>query len=155
MQTHLQIQLDPPGEEGLLKLHFPVELPILVSVPPYWGDCGIADRSTPVIRWANKQARINVGRFSQEIPSIAHTFAEFLTTLVTIPGLEALQAASRYSLTLRVGRCFDRLEIAHQVVRLLLHAFYPIYIADGTPIVLEGKLENPTANPAETQPSTV
>lgn len=154
MHTPIQIQLETT-EQGTLKLHFPFELPILRAVPPWWGENGIADRTTPPLRWATRQAKLNIGRFSQEIPAITHTFAEFLSTLVTIPGLEALDAASRYSLTLRVGRCFDRLEVAHQVVRLLLRAFYPVHIDNGVSIILEGKLETPPANAPTPQQSTV
>lgn len=126
MDTNLRIIAEQNPEEASVRLHFPLELPVLRSIfSCYWATEGIADRTTLPTRWANRQARLNRGRFAQEIPFAADTYAAFLSHLVTVPGLESLLAASRYSLTLQVGRCFDPLEVARMVIQLTFRSFYP------------------------------
>jgi len=126
LQASIRIIAELDSEDGTFNLDFPFELPILQRVPYYpWNDGAIADRITPLVRWANRQTKLNVGRFAREIPFVAHTFAEFLAHLVTTPGLEAILASSRYSLKLRIGRCFDRQTVARTVVQHILRSFYP------------------------------
>lgn len=125
-QEPLRIISQNDAEEGTFRLDLPFELPILEAFPHHWWqESAIADRRTPLIRWANRQSRINQGRFAQEIPYVAHTFAELLAHLITTPGLEAMVSSSRYSLGLRIGRCFDQQKVAEDVIRHILRAFYP------------------------------
>lgn len=125
-QGPLRIITQVDAEEGTFRLDLPFELPILEACPQcWWREAAIADRKTPLIRWANRQSRLNQGRFAQEIPFVAHTFAELLAHLITTPGLEAIVSSSRYSLGLRIGRCFDQQGVARDVIRHILRSFYP------------------------------
>ncbi len=110
----------------VLEMHFSCELPLFPRARQMWWICHrVLSRRTRVWDLAQQMARENRGRFVVELGDPQRTFAEFLQELLTLPGVDRVQDAQRYSLVLEVGRAFDRDEVARKVAECVRRYFYP------------------------------
>ncbi len=113
-----------------VEVHFSEELPVFPRRGRYSGPWGpgrapLAGRHSDLSNYAARLARVNRGKFSVELLRPHATYLEFLEELVTIQGLEETLDSSRYSLTISVGRCFDRQAVAQRVASCVCRHFYP------------------------------
>ena len=115
--------------EELVTIHFPCELPVLVPTvrarPWLPGFRCRLSRSTPLAGLGEHLAKANRGRCYVELARPAETFRNFAADVVVIPGLIELVAGDRYSLTLKIGRCFDQPSVCLAVAGCVLQHFYP------------------------------
>ncbi len=112
--------------EHAVTLHFSRELPLFPRVRKLWWQmvCNL-NRRTQVWRLAQRMARENRGRFVVELADPVRTYAEFLRDLLTLPGVDRIHGARRYSMRVEVGRAFDAKELARSVAQCVQRYFYP------------------------------
>jgi len=105
-------------------VHFDRELPVLLSRNAAWERGIVLDRSAPIDRLAAYAARHSQGRFPVELVGLRNTLADFLTDLLFLPGLESILDCTRYSLSVKVGVCFDAMTVAEGVARVVHQHFF-------------------------------
>jgi hypothetical protein len=113
-----------------VEVHFSEELPVFprrgrYSGPWAAGRAPLAGRHSDLASYAARLVRVNRGKFSVELLRPHATYLAFLEELVTIQGLDDTLDSSRYSLTILVGRCFDRQAVAQRVASCVCRHFYP------------------------------
>ena len=116
-------------DEGLVTIHFPCELPVLVPTlrPRPWLPgfrCGLS-RNMPLNGLGEHLAKVNRGRCYVELARPESTFRAFAADLVVVPGLIELVTGDRYSVTIKIGRCFDIRSVCQDVAACVLRYFYP------------------------------
>ena len=87
-------------------------------------DRGQLTRRTIMREFADAMWRRNRGQWSVEICN-ADQFMEFARSLLTVDGLNAIISASRFTIRLQTGRCFDGHEVATAVARIVHEHFFP------------------------------
>jgi len=118
-----------PNQPNLVELHMSCELPLFP--PPFrprypgLGRTRVLCRDTHLSRLAEHLCRINLGKFSLELPRPRETFLAFLEELVLVKGLVRVVDVARYSLTLETGRCFSCLAVCQALADCVVRHFYP------------------------------
>jgi hypothetical protein len=118
----------PHFEKDTYEINFTHEMPLLpkdrrttrCSAPK-----SLISRTTDLEDAAEASASINVGKISFEMIESRVTFRQFFLDLITLDGLELLVTGNRYSLTIKVGRCFDPEPICIAVAQCVQRQFYP------------------------------
>jgi hypothetical protein len=100
-------------------------------------------RNTPLAGLGEHLAKVNRGRCYVELVRPEKTFRDFAAELVVVPGLIELVAGDRYSLTIKIGRCFDTQSVCLDVTACVVRHFYT-----GEKAVVEYL---PVANPLDAQ----
>ncbi|MCE9557111.1 MAG: hypothetical protein K8T91_27505 [Planctomycetes bacterium] len=147
----MKVFLAECSDDNALFIHFSRELPrIPECAPADWNPyLGILNRSTCLGDTATTMCRLNVGCFGVELCDSRGVFLAFLSDLVFAEGLDAVLAASRYTITVRFSRCFDHHTVVRSVAECVLRHFYerePLELANaGDPIQVSavGKSDNP------------
>lgn len=114
------------NDPNFIEIQFSHELPLIPQVGPWhWTPPdGILPRTAPLARVAHRMSLLNVGRFCVELPNARRVYREFLQELVVLDGIDAVMAATRYSLTIKIGRCFDRSAVFQSVAQCIHKHFY-------------------------------
>ena len=74
---------------------------------------------------ADVMAHVNRGTFPVEMVTSRLRFYELVADLVCYEGVEGIAEATRYTLTLAVGRFFDKAEVATAAARTIQRHLYP------------------------------
>jgi hypothetical protein len=101
-------------------------------------------RSADLDYVADLLTNINAGNFCVELENRQHTFREFLADLVFLDGVEMIVDAERFTLTVKLGRCFDAESVCRSVANCVHQHFY-----SSERLVCESELAS-----RETAPST-
>lgn len=111
-----------------VEIHFSRELPLFpkhqrtlrTSEPKV-----MLTRSVDMERVAELMAQVNVGKICVEMGQPRATFRQFILDLIVLDGVEMLVDAERYTLTIRVGRCFTPETVCRSVAECIQRHFYP------------------------------
>ena len=87
-------------------------------------DRGRLTRRGIMREFADAMWRRNRGHWAIEIIN-ADQFMEFARSLLTVDGLNAIVSASRFTIRMETGRCFDGREVATAVARIVHEHFFP------------------------------
>ena len=87
-------------------------------------DRGQLTRRAMMQEFAEAMWRRNRGHWSVEV-SNADQFMEFARSLLLVDGLNAIVSASRFTIRIDTGRCFDGCEVATAVARIVHEHFFP------------------------------
>jgi len=86
----------------------------------------IFSRDLNLDAYASQMAAANAGCMPVELPGEPrHAYREFLSELVTIPGLVGIFSTNRYCLRIHAGRHFKPAQIASQLATVIRRWFYP------------------------------
>ena len=67
---------------------------------------------------------LNAGNFCVELDGHRRAFREFLADLVFLEGVEMIVDVERFTLTVRVGRCFDAGSVCQSIAKCVHQHFY-------------------------------
>ena len=81
-------------------------------------------RSADLEAAAELLALVNVGKFCVEMEDRRPAFREFLDNIVLLEGVEMIVDAERYTLNVKIGRCFDGESVCRSVARCVHRHFY-------------------------------
>lgn len=91
--------------------------------------------------YASQMAAANAGVIPVELPGEPRlAYREFLTELVTIPGLVGIFSANRYCLRIHAGRHFETARMASQLAAVIHRWFYPDQDANYTVLDSSGEV---------------
>jgi hypothetical protein len=117
----------PHFEKHTFEIHFSHELPLfpkdrrtLRSSEPK----SLISRTVDVEDAAEVSSKINVGKICLEMSQPRATFRQFFLELFVLDGFEMLVNADRYSLAIKVGRCFDPEPVCRSVAECVQRHFY-------------------------------
>ncbi len=124
----MQVRFVHPNEDERIIAEFSLELPIFPEPRSRYGPWRhrwLVHRGSNISRFAAAMRLVNRGCFGVELTSPNKVFHDFAADLLFVKGLQGVIEASRYSLELHVGRCFDGDEVARNVAQTVQRHFYP------------------------------
>ena len=112
---------------SFVEIHFSRELPVFPK--HHWRfrqpmPKVMLSRSADLHHIADLLTILNAGNFRVELKDGQTTFREFLADLVFHEGVEMIVDAERFTLTVKLGMCFDAESVCQSIAKCVYQHFY-------------------------------